>query len=389
MGIIVFSCQNLTVNIFELSNIQKDMLSILLNFVFAFIYLLISHGSLPLYKYFPYIIFYYRFYGKFYENFLIYYRKCGINILSGTQETFEALSHFLYNLEVTLKEYKTNEQLIEYLISKNLIIEDKEKALRNIERYSYYSIVNGYKSVFKNEDNNYKPNVTFEEIFALYEFDKNIKAIFLKFTLEIEVIIKSLMANTLAEKYGVQDYLKIENFDKNANEDFKNNLIENINKEIDDNYNKHTAIKHYKDTYNFIPPFVLTKILTFGAISRYYGLLKQNDRQEISKYFKISDKLLKQILVNLTIIRNISAHSDRLFCYRNKYYISFKNIDKNYKKNGNYTNIYMMIECMKVLLDEDKFQEFQHSFDTEVDKLKGKLNSININDILRIMGFNV
>lgn len=258
-------------------------------------------------------------------------------------------------MEVILKEYKNNEQLIEYLISKNVTIDNKEQALKNIEKYSYYSIVNGYKSVFKDKDNNYKPNVAFEEIFALYEFDKNIKAIFLKFTLEIEVIIKSLMANTLAEKYGVQDYLKIENFDENTNEDLKNNLIENINKEIDDNYSKHTAIKHYKDTYNFIPPFVLTKILTFGVISRYYGLLKQNDRQDISKYFKISDKLLKQILVNLTMIRNISAHSDRLFCYRNKYYISFKNIDKNYKRDGNFTNIYMIIECMKVLLDEDFF----------------------------------
>jgi len=79
-------------------------------------------------------------------------------------------------MEVTLKEYKNNEQLIEYLISKNVTIDNKEQALRNIERYSYYSIVNGYKSVFKDENNNYKPNVTFEEIFALYEFDKNIKA---------------------------------------------------------------------------------------------------------------------------------------------------------------------------------------------------------------------
>lgn len=98
-------------------------------------------------------------------------QKCAINILSGTQETFEALSHFLYNVEVTLKEYKNNEQLIEYLISKNVTIENKELALKNIERYSYYSIVNGYKSVFKDKDNNYKPNVTFEEIFALYEIE--------------------------------------------------------------------------------------------------------------------------------------------------------------------------------------------------------------------------
>lgn len=288
-----------------------------------------------------------------------------------------------------MKEYKNNEELIDYLILKNVIINDREKALKNIEKYSYYSIVNGYKSVFKDKNNNYKSNVTFEEIFALYEFDKNIKAIFLKFTLEIEVIIKSLMANTLAEKYGVQDYLKLENFDENGNEEFIHNLIENINKEIDDNYSKHTAIKHYKDTYNFIPPYVLIKILTFGVISRYYGLLKQPDRQDISKYFKISDKLLKQILVNLTMIRNISAHSDRLFCYRNKYYISFKNIDKNYKRDGNLTNIYMIIECMRVLLDEEKFKEFETLFNTEVSKLKEKLHSIDINDILRIMGFNV
>ena len=288
-----------------------------------------------------------------------------------------------------MKEYKSNEELVEYLILKNVIIHDREKTLKNIEKYSYYSIVNGYKNVFRDKNNNYKPNVAFEEIFALYEFDKNIKAIFLKFILEIEVIIKSLMANMLAKKYGIQDYLKSENFDENIDSKFIDNLIESINKEVDDNYSKHTAIKHYKDVYNFIPPFVLTKILTFGVISRYYGLLKQTDRQEISKYFKVSDKLLKQILVNLTMVRNISAHSDRLFCYRNKYYISFKNIDKNYKRSGNLTNIYMIIECMRLILDREEFNEFEILFNVEVNKLKEKLHSIDIKDILKIMGYNV
>ena len=49
----------------------------------------------------------------------------------------------------------------------------------------------------------------------------------------------------------------------------------------------------------------------------------------------------------------------------------------------------MIIECMKVLLDEDKFKEFENLFYAEVDKLKESLHSIDINDILRIMGFNV
>lgn len=55
-----------------------------------------------------------------------------------------------------MKEFKNNEELIEYLISKNLIINDKEQELRNIEKYSYYSIINSYKNIFKDKDNNYK-----------------------------------------------------------------------------------------------------------------------------------------------------------------------------------------------------------------------------------------
>ena len=293
-----------------------------------------------------------------------------------------------------MKEYKNNEELIDYLISKNIIINDKEKALKNIEKYSYYSIINGYKAVFKDANNNYKENTSFEEIFALYEFDKNIKAIFLKYILEIEVVIKSLIANALAEVYGVEDYLKPENLDADADEElvmFFSVLggIAHIEKEIDDNYIKHPAIKHYKDTYNFVPPFVLTKILTFGAISRYYSLLKQSDRQKISKYFKLSDKLLRQILINLTMVRNISAHSDRLYTYRNKYDISFKNIEKDYNRKEYLCNLYMIIKSMKALLDEEKYLEFENFLNNEIDKLKEKLIVIDINDILRIMGYDV
>ena len=61
-----------------------------------------------------------------------------------------------------MKEYKNNEQLIEYLISKNVIIKNKKQALKNIEKYSYYSIVNGYKNVFKDENNNYSRKVHLE-----------------------------------------------------------------------------------------------------------------------------------------------------------------------------------------------------------------------------------
>ena len=287
-----------------------------------------------------------------------------------------------------MKEYKTNSELIDYLISKNVIIENRERAEKLVERYSYYSIVNTYKYVFKDEENNYKPNVTFEEIFSLYEFDKNIKAIFLKFTLEIEVIIKSLIANIISEKYGIKNYLKINNFDENADEKFIKELINSINKTIKDNNTKHLAINHYMSNYNFIPPYVLMKVLSFGTVSRYYGLLKQSDRQKISKYFRLPDNILKQILINLTMIRNISAHSDRLFSFRSKSYISFKYIDENYMGKNDFTNLYIIFKSMMILLDNDKYNEFENSFNKEIKKLEKNLKSIEVHDVLKIMGFS-
>ncbi len=71
-----------------------------------------------------------------------------------------------------MKEYMSNEQLIDYLISKKVNIINKEEAIKKIEKCTYYSIVNSYKFNFKDSNNNYLPNVSFDEIFALFELIK-------------------------------------------------------------------------------------------------------------------------------------------------------------------------------------------------------------------------
>lgn len=195
------------------------------------------------------------------------------------------------------------------------------------------------------------------------------------------------MANQISKVYGIQDYLKISNWDINICTDIKENLLKKINNEIEKDYNIHTAVTHYIDRYGFLPPFVLVKILTFGVSSSYYGLLKQSDRQAIAKYFKISDKLLKQILKNLTTVRNMAAHSDRLYNYTSKFYLSFRLIDKNYIKLDNITNLYMVIRCMEKLLTKEQYNELYNFILLEISNLEQKLKSIDINKITKIMGF--
>lgn len=285
-----------------------------------------------------------------------------------------------------MKEHKSNQELLEYIQSKGVKVKNRKKALEHFEKYTYYSIINTYKDVFK-KNGNYIKGVTYDEIFALYKFDKELKIIFLKYALEIETIIKSLLSNTILKKYGIEEYLKYNCFDSNVDKSLIDNLKTQINQEISKNYKKHSAITHYKDKYGFIPPYVIVKVITLGEVSRYYGILKQEDRQKISRYFKLSDKLLKQILKNLTLARNDSAHNDRLYTFHSKFFISYKNIDRFYKIEDDSTNLYMLINCMGKLLNDKDFNKFVKQVNSEINKLSEKLKSISINDILNIMGF--
>ena len=124
--------------------------------------------------------------------------------------------------------------------------------------------------------------------------------------MEIEVIIKALLSENIISKYGSDNFLVFENFDTNMSKQSIEDILNRIKDELSNQNGKHdAAVTHYMQNYGFVPPYILTKILTFGELSKLYGILKQEDRQSISKEFKLSDKLLKQILINLSMIRNI------------------------------------------------------------------------------------
>lgn len=288
-----------------------------------------------------------------------------------------------------VKEFKETNELIQILKQKNVSIKDEEQAKYLINKYSYYSIINSYKWIFKLDDN-YKDNASFDEIYAMYKFDKNLKIIMLKYILEIEAVIKTKIANLFAEKYGLSNYLITNNFDlkeDNSNLIHVENLINEINSEIDKGNGKHDAITHYMSKYGFVPPWVVTKILSLGTISKFYGLMKQQDRQEISKQFSINDRILKNILGNLTSVRNIAAHDDRLYTYRSTFYIRLDKTKKSPDK-ALHTNMYIIIKSLELLLENDQSIEMKSLITKELDILKDSLTSITIDEVLKVMGFD-
>lgn len=288
-----------------------------------------------------------------------------------------------------MKEFKDYEDLIKHLKSKGVTIESKKKTINMIEKYTYYSIINGYKSVFLREDGNYIKGTDFNEIYALYEFDKNIKYIFLEYLLEIELLIKSSLSYIISKNYGVKDYLSISNLDLRTSQELRTRFIKKIEHEIKVYATKNEAIQHFVFRYNSVPPYVLIKILSYVTLSKYYGLLKQSDRQYISKQFKLSDQQLKQVLINYTRVRNICAHQDRLYDYRSKSDISLKGLNIEWSKKSNVCTLYIIFRSMELFLEKEQYKELKERFYKELETLEKQLHTINITEILNIIGFDV
>ena len=285
-----------------------------------------------------------------------------------------------------MKSYKNTKELIDIIQNKGIAIDDSDYVKEKIEKYGFYNVINTYREPFR-RNGSYLPNVNFNEIFALFEFDLNIKSLLLKYTLEIEIIIKNRLSDCLGNNYGLEDYLNIDNFNRNNKTDILIiELINKINDEIKYSSSKHDAISHYLNNYGYIPPYVLVKILSIGTLSKYYQLMKQDDQQEISKYFKITDKDLKSLLKNLTFIRNICAHSDRLYCYRNIITLGKQLLPTTYKFRKNINDLYTVILAMEKILPKEKYDILISEFNNELNNLEKQLKSISIDRIKGIIG---
>ena len=221
------------------------------------------------------------------------------------------------------KEFKTIDEQIELLQSRNLHIENENIARKILLNNNYYYLINGYKDLFLNKNSKEEKFVngaTLEEIYSLYEFDRKIRIIFLEYILLVERKIDTYIAYEFSKNYGHKNYLIPENFNNsNKNRELILKFINDINLEISHQYkNSNKMIIHYLDTYKYIPLWVLIRILSFGKVSKFYSFMKQKEQNNISRKFNIQSETLKIYLINLGNVRNICAHDEKLYDVRLK-----------------------------------------------------------------------
>lgn len=296
------------------------------------------------------------------------------------------------------KVFKTIEEQLDILKSKNLTIEDYDKAKTILLRENYF-FLNGYRSPFLvTGSKRFIDGATFEELHALFTFDRYFRNIIFKNILIVENNYKSIFSYVLSRKYGYKekDYLNPDNFDRNREKARQiNDLIRKVKRQIRINGYQHSATSHYINNYGYIPLWVGVKVLSFGLMGELFSILKQEDKEEIASYYdNVGPEDLEDYLSILSNYRNLCAHEDILYNHITQKSINDSKIHQDlgipkvddeyiYGKN----DIFALIIILKRVLTFSDFKMMMNEIQYEIDWLGSKLKSIDVQKILFRMGF--
>lgn len=249
-------------------------------------------------------------------------------------------------------------QQIAKLQSEGMVVADTALAEHCLQHISYYRL-SAYWLYFEHPKGQagprFKPGTTFEEVVALYEFDRNLRLLVLDAVERVEVAVRGSWAYVLATKAGSHGYLNQQlysNYHK-----FKGNR-DKLDEETD--RSKDTFILHYKAKYSEPPQppvWMASELMSFGLLSRWYALLKdRGDRQAVSAPFTLDEKIFVPMVQHISTVRNICAHHGRL--WNRKLKATLKLPKSNPPELANALNrmandkLYNTLAFLKYLLDQ-------------------------------------
>lgn len=204
-----------------------------------------------------------------------------------------------------------------------------------LEREGYYSVVNGYKTPFLDKekteaagDDRYRDDASFNDIYKLYVFDRNLRFLFFRMTTLAEAILKTVCSHefTKLNPNEKNPYLNIANYASSGTAHEKAiKLIPRLEKILHLNMqsgyaDKKDYLRHCLERHDGeVPMWVLANDLTLGQMYWFFQSQKTEARANIARSFtalyadshkheiEITSQRLDKIYRRIKDYRNICA----------------------------------------------------------------------------------
>lgn len=262
------------------------------------------------------------------------------------------------------REFKTIEEQLYRLEDRGVMIPNRAAAKRYLLSNNYYSVVNGYKSMFLDKeksmaahDDRYISGMTFEHLVRIHAFDRLLRSETLLALIIAETRMKTAVIYAFCDEHrGCDDYLNPRcycSMEEYESPDYTRNLIRllGILQRAHDGGSGKSYIKHYLKEHGGVPLWVAAGLLTFGNISAFYDMQTRSIQNKTCKLLcevtgkaRIEPKRLRSVLSTLKDFRNICAHGERLFCAREGARDNLRFVD--------------MFQALQVVLTKREFEEY-------------------------------
>lgn len=160
-------------------------------------------------------------------------------------------------------------------------------------------------------DKIFKPGASFDSIFRLYCFDRELRKLISGELEKIEISIRAKMIYVLSHFYGPY-WFENNSLFKNAR--IKNDSIERL--KVEKIRSDEVFIKDFNSRYtNPLPPsWIILEISSFGNLSSFYFNLKpMKGKRTIANHFGLEESVFESWLHTLVYVRNLCAHHARLW----------------------------------------------------------------------------
>ena len=282
--------------------------------------------------------------------------------------------------------------------NKNLTISDRDYAKRMLRQIGYFGLIGGYKTPFKNPTTKkYKDGTNFEDIVALYKFDENLRELFLKYILQIERHMRSLLSYYFTEKHGELQvhYLNPTNYSNNPRHTSGVTRLISTLDNLANHNSDYSYINHQRTTYGNVPLWVLVSGITFGSLSKFYSFTSPDLKVKVSKNFdKVNEKQLEQYLSVITKFRNVCAHNERLYSYQTRNDIPNTAIHQKLdipQSGSQYVcgkhDLFALVIAFRYLLPDNEFKKFKTSLSRILKHYLKTPGAMPETDLYQYMGF--
>ncbi len=216
------------------------------------------------------------------------------------------------------KIFLTHSEQLDYLVeAKGLAVPDRTRALDLLCRFGYFALIDGYKAPFKRPDGDkYRDGATFDDVVALFKMDENLRELFFKYIMRVELQLRSLISYHFTEKHGSRQekYLDRENYIPGEEHDRDVFRVISKLRDLCDQRGNFDYINHHVEKYGNVPLWVLVNALSLGALVNLYDCQTSDVKEKIADRFGgIAPSELGSLLDLLTKFRNVSAHNERLY----------------------------------------------------------------------------